>query len=533
MRKVDREIHIGLTKDTRPYTIDSKRRCALRPSLGKRIVSPSLCGVLLLVWLSGGIAVTGGQRIAHAQTIPQIIGSYQGTGTDTITVSADGEVVMTIGPLPSQSVMQIDFQQGGSFTGTGSLDIFGFETPGGGEIITGSVDANGNVSGSFTFLGTGNVNGTFTGQISDGQAQITYMGTVSVPNETATEVATESGTATMMKSSSTAKSDLSLATTVSSTKVASGDQISYSMRVTNEGPDEADGVALSFPALVGTTVSSGTSSQGTIENANPGSTGDVVFLMGPLANGASATASLTLNVLAAGGTTITATPSVMSLSSDPNLNNNMAMLSTAVAGGAVIELVWDQPAPTAANPTPAPENLRATVVRRPTAALDRRIQDDSCTLVDINIYKSDQPDVQPIPANLWETVPPDMEEATMAAAPTGSFYVITNVWNCGGTVIESSPSNETSTPAGPTINKLKVGAAKLKAIGAGFNGPVQVLVDGVAFVKSAVVQSGGTVVQKGALADGSLIKDIGATNQALITVVNQDGGVGTFAYKKP
>jgi hypothetical protein len=157
---------------------------------------------------------------------------------------------------------------------------------------------------------------------------------------------------------------------------------------------------------------------------------------------------------------------------------------------------------------------------------------DSCTLIRINIYKSDSAPVQPIPANLFVAVAPADLQATLAAAPGGSFYVITNVWQCGDTIIESGVSNQASVPAGPTVTGLKV-TAKLKGLGGGFADGVQVFVNGVGFVKQAILGDSTLVIQKGPLTDGTAIGDVGTANSVLVTFRNPDGGLGSFSFRRP
>jgi len=160
------------------------------------------------------------------------------------------------------------------------------------------------------------------------------------------------------------------------------------------------------------------------------------------------------------------------------------------------------------------------------------VPQDACTLIGINVYKSGSTPVQPIPANLWVAVPPDNLQATLAAAPGGSFYVITNVWKCGDTIIESGVSNQASVPAGPMVTNLKV-TGKLKGLGSGFADGVQVFVNGVGFVKQSVFGDSTLVIQKGPLTDGTAISDIGIANSALVTFKNPDGGLGSFSFKRP
>ena len=165
------------------------------------------------------------------------------------------------------------------------------------------------------------------------------------------------------------------------------------------------------------------------------------------------------------------------------------------------------------------------------AGIPRSPEGASCTLVAVNDYKSDQPNVQAVPANLWVAVPPDMLQATMAVAPSGSFYVITDVWKCGDQLIESGVSNEQGVPAGPSITSLRL-TAKLKATGAGFSDTVEVFIGGTGFVKTAVVPDGTIVIQKGLLTGGLSIADLASAGQAvLVTIKNSNGGIGSFTYQ--
>jgi uncharacterized repeat protein (TIGR01451 family) len=469
-------------------------------------------------------SLLAGALSIHAQTIPNIRGVYQGSGLNTATCP-DG----TSRSATDQITITIPSQQGQAFMGTIAVQVARSAT----VVVDGTVDPQGQLTGTYNYNNASIAgNGTFTGQIGGHQLQLNLTGTATAsggPTCNQTFMATAT-----LTTSTGSMADLSITGFASLSTIASGAQLAYTLTVSNAGPDDATGVLVSDPTPQGTTFAAAASNQGQVEGPAPGGQGNITYLLGTLAKGATATVTLTANVLAAGGSTLINAPFVTSDILDPKLGNNSTTLSTPVAGGAVIKLVWDQPAPTAADPTPAPENLRIVVVGLPGTALDlgRITPQGSCTLVDVNIYKSDQPNVQAIPGNLWETVPPDMLQATMAVAPSGSFYVITNVWNCGGTIIESGPSNQASVPAGPDITKLKV-SAKLKAFGTGFSGPVQVLVDGVGFVKKAVLQGSTTIVQKGTLTDGTPIKGIGVKNSVLVTIVNQDGGVGTFAFKRP
>jgi len=157
---------------------------------------------------------------------------------------------------------------------------------------------------------------------------------------------------------------------------------------------------------------------------------------------------------------------------------------------------------------------------------------DSCSLIGVNVYKSDQPGVQPTQANLFSRLAGSALEAVVPIAPSGSAYVVTNSWQCGTATMESSVSNEVDVPAGPTITGLKV-TGKLKILGSGFSGQIEVFVDGVQFVKTAVLADSTLVIQKGTLSDGTAIADIGTSKAVLITVKNGDGGFASFTFKRP
>jgi hypothetical protein len=121
----------------------------------------------------------------------------------------------------------------------------------------------------------------------------------------------------------------------------------------------------------------------------------------------------------------------------------------------------------------------------------------------------------------------------MAAAPAGSFYVLTNVWKCGDVEVESGRSNEASSGApGPVVRKVIVGA-KLKVKGSGFTDVVQVFIDDVGFRKQAVVNNGVALTQKGVLTDGRSIAEampVGRT--VILKLVNSDTGTTIVPFTR-
>src|SRR5439155_1424206 len=108
--------------------------------------------------------------------------------------------------------------------------------------------------------------------------------------------------------------------------VRTGQNLTYTVTVTNAGPDSATGVTLTDALPAGTTFGSATASQGTATRA----AGTVTANLGTLANGASATVTIVAQAPSAGGT-VTKTASVTSTEADTNPANNTASQTTTVS----------------------------------------------------------------------------------------------------------------------------------------------------------------------------------------------------------
>jgi hypothetical protein len=222
--------------------------------------------------------------------------------------------------------------------------------------------------------------------------------------------------------------------------------------------------------------------------------------------------------------------------------NNQAAVSTKVEGGGLVELSWKQPTPTPENPTPQPTDLQVRpatgFVSGEAATVSASIapQEGGCMLVHVNIYKSDRSPAAAVPENLWRSVPPDQTKAVIAKAPAGSFYTITNVFNCNGTEMETQPSNEGSAQQGATVigASLTPNGNKLKATGIDFSVQVDVMVDGVGFDRQAKGKGGGTkLVQKGRLTDGrTMLEAIPPGRKVLLTFVNANGGIASYSFMR-
>ena len=119
--------------------------------------------------------------------------------------------------------------------------------------------------------------------------------------------------------------NLSLGMTGPGLPAYAGNNLVYTMRVTNLGPSSASGVFLTNPLPAGATFISATSSPGTT-NLSPGL---VIFNIGSLANNATATATLTVRFAIPGEVTNSAT--VGASSADPSTANNSAAVTTVLS----------------------------------------------------------------------------------------------------------------------------------------------------------------------------------------------------------
>ncbi|SRR6266446_8482790 len=112
--------------------------------------------------------------------------------------------------------------------------------------------------------------------------------------------------------------------------VASGSTLTYTIVVSNLGPDTASSLTISDNTPSGTTFNSVSITAGSCTSPAPGSAGAVKCRLGSLAAGANVTETLVVNVTAASGSTITDKASVTSKTFDPNTKNNSATAKTSV-----------------------------------------------------------------------------------------------------------------------------------------------------------------------------------------------------------
>ncbi len=327
--------------------------------------------------------------------------------------------------------------------------------------------------------------------------------------------------------------DLAFAATGEDPTAGSGSLFTYTMTVTNpvtkaySTRDTATGVGVVAHTPSGAVFAAVSTSQGSTMAPPVGQAGIVVCNVGALEEGATATVSLTVNIVASPGSTLNFFGQTSSDSIDPNTENNFAEVVTPVVDSGAAMLEWEPPVPpTEAQPLPPPQRLEVT---QPASSRASGIQDPHATLQGYNVYRANTPGVTPSPGTFFMSVPPDQTNAAAPVAPGGSFFTVTAMYDTG----ESAPSNEGSAdvPAA-TLTKVKVKSAKIQATGNGFSEAVTVFVDGIPFVSAAVVKKQGTkVIQKGNLLTGQSIGAYLAANPSvLISFRNSNGGVVTYRH---
>jgi uncharacterized repeat protein (TIGR01451 family) len=135
--------------------------------------------------------------------------------------------------------------------------------------------------------------------------------------------------------------DVSVAIAEGADPVPTNGPLTYTITVSNAGPDAASGVTLTNPTPAGTTFAAASASQGTVSAPPAGSTGVVSCALGRVEPGASATVTLTVDVTAPPGAIVVETAAVSTVDVDANGANNATTEPTAVVTDCTISCSAD------------------------------------------------------------------------------------------------------------------------------------------------------------------------------------------------
>src|SRR5262249_45315334 len=131
----------------------------------------------------------------------------------------------------------------------------------------------------------------------------------------------------------TANADLALTISASPSPVVTNANLTYTIVVRNNGPQDAKGVVITDPLPGGASFVSanGSLSGGTLTTPKAGTAGTVTWNIQTLGSGQSATLTVVEKVTAKAGATLNNIAGVSSSPLDPNPGNNSATVSSTVA----------------------------------------------------------------------------------------------------------------------------------------------------------------------------------------------------------
>ncbi len=184
--------------------------------------------------------------------------------------------------------------------------------------------ASGTVTGSLGTINSGS-NATITLIVDVSSSASGSLSNTSTVTATETETNSANNSATQV-TTLTQQADLSISKTDSPDPVVAGQTITYTLTVTNNGPSDASGVTVTDTLPSNVTFVSATASQGTATGAGSTVTGN----LGNLADGATATITITGTVAATASGTLTNTATVSAPQTDPVSANNSDSEGTTV-----------------------------------------------------------------------------------------------------------------------------------------------------------------------------------------------------------
>ena len=197
------------------------------------------------------------------------------------------------------------------------LQFVSITTPAGFNCVTPAVNANGTVTCTAATLANGaTANFTLTVRVSPSATSGSVTNSATVVSTTADSTPANGTDPAPAVAIAAPTADLAVTKTTASSTLTTGNSVTYTITVTNNGPSAATNVIVTDDLPAGLTFVSATPSQGTCNASDP-----ISCNVGTLNNGASATISVVANVTATSGT-IANTASADGTETDPVGGNN-------------------------------------------------------------------------------------------------------------------------------------------------------------------------------------------------------------------
>jgi uncharacterized repeat protein (TIGR01451 family) len=205
----------------------------------------------------------------------------------------------------------------------------------GSSVVVEQINPDGSLGFTFTLDGSGQgeAGGIVTDSVNvyvSGETKSTAFATTA----NAFQTANHGGYDAFVAKIAPASADVDIANNAPSVAL-SGSTLTYSITVTNNGPDAASNVNIQDAIPAGTNFNSVATTSGSCTAPAPGDTGTVNCTAPGLAPGSAITETLTVNVLAGLLSTITDTATVSSTTFDPTNNTSATATTTVVAAPSI------------------------------------------------------------------------------------------------------------------------------------------------------------------------------------------------------
>ncbi|MBV9497210.1 MAG: ExeM/NucH family extracellular endonuclease, partial [Acidobacteria bacterium] len=276
-------------------------------------------------------------------------GNNSATATTTVGASADLSITKTDAPDPVAAGSNITYtltltnggpSNAGSVTLSDSVPanttFVALSSPGGWSCTTPAVGATGAISCTIASFSPGSSTFTLVVAVNAATANGTVISNTATVSASTTDPTPANNSATATTTVVGQSADLSVTKTDSPDPVTAGNNITYTITVSNAGPNAAANVTLTDSVPANTTFVV-LSSPGGWSCTTPavGATGSISCTNASMiAGSASFTLVVAVDGATAGGTVITNTASVSSTTTDPSPANNSATATTTVAAAA-------------------------------------------------------------------------------------------------------------------------------------------------------------------------------------------------------